>query len=266
MRYASLGSGSQGNSTVIASKQGLILVDCGFTVKETERRLARLGLSAAQLNAVVVTHEHSDHIKGVGPLARRFKMPVYMTSGTYHQSSVGKIPHLSLIEGYQAFDIEDMHIQPVAVPHDAREPSQFVIQANGKRLGILTDLGSVSEHVYQQYRDCDGLILEANHDPRMLASGPYPPSLKRRVGGQWGHLSNAQALQFLAEIYSDRLSHLVVAHISQKNNCVDLVQREFQVWQERINTVLLACQNEGFSWLDLEHREGQLPPLANQAS
>ncbi|BFM06428.1 MBL fold metallo-hydrolase [Halioxenophilus aromaticivorans] len=247
---------------MIASKQGLILVDCGFTVKETVRRMARLGLSPADLNAVIVTHEHGDHIKGVGPLARRYKMPVYMTAGTYHQSSVGNVPHLHLIEGYSAFTVEDMHIQPVAVPHDAREPSQFVISANSKRLGILTDLGSVSEHVYEQYHGCDALILEANHDPTMLANGPYPYSLKRRVGGQWGHLSNAQALQFLAEIYSDKLCQLVVAHISQKNNCFELVQREFQDWQQCIETVLFACQNEGFHWLDLNDQ----PVLSEQAS
>ena len=262
MKYASLGSGSQGNSTVIASDRGLILVDCGFTVKETERRMARLGLSPSQLNAVIVTHEHGDHIKGVGPLARRYKMPVYMTSGTYHQSSVGTIPHLHLIEGYQAFAVEDMEIRPVAVPHDAREPSQYVIRSNDKQLGILTDLGSVSEHVYEQYRGCHGLILEANHDPKLLANGPYPPSLKRRVGGPWGHLSNGQALQFLEEIYCDQLCHLVVAQISQKNNCFDLVKNEFQAWCERIETVLFACQDEGFSWLDLN----QPSLLTNQAS
>jgi len=251
VRYASLGSGSQGNSTVVASAAGIILVDCGFTVKETERRLARLGLSPSDLSAVIVTHEHSDHIKGIGPLVRRYQLPVYMTPGTFHQSSVGSIADLNLIAGYRPFQVADMLITPVAVPHDAREPSQFVIAANGVRLGLLTDLGSLSEHVVEQYRGCDALILEANHDPTMLANGPYPYSLKRRVAGQWGHLSNAQALQFLDEIYCQKLRQLVVAHISQKNNCLDLVRREFSLWHERIDSVLYACQNDGFHWQEI---------------
>lgn len=262
MKYASLGSGSKGNCTVIASEQAIALVDCGFTVKETERRLARLGLAPSDISALAVTHEHGDHIKGVGPFARRHKTPVYMTSGTYHQSSVGAIPNLCLIDGYQSFVVADMHFQPVAVPHDAREPSQFVITADSQKLGLLTDLGSVSEHVVSQYQGCDGLILEANHDPVMLANGPYPPSLKRRVAGAWGHLSNAQALHFLEEIYSAKLRHLVVAHISQKNNNLDLVKSAFDHWQERIETLRFACQNDGFTWLELADKVS----YADQAS
>lgn len=256
MKVASLGSGSRGNSTIIATDNGVIMIDCGFTIKETERRLARLGLSACDLTAVLVTHEHSDHIKGVGPFARRHKTPVYMTSGTFHQSSVGEIPELNLIVGYQAFSVADMQIQPVAVPHDAREPAQFVVSACDQKLGVLTDLGSLSDHVIEQYRDCSALILEANHDPIMLANGPYPISLKRRVAGQWGHLSNAQALYFLEEVYCAKLQHLVVAHISQKNNSLDLVKNEFAQWQERIANLLYACQDEGFHWLKLGAPQG----------
>ncbi len=257
MRYASLGSGSQGNATVVATAAGLILIDCGFTLKETEKRLARLGVSAKDLSAVLVTHEHADHIKGVGPLARKYKMPVYMTPGTYHQSNhqqnrLGDIPGLCFIDGYRPFSLADLTIIPVAVPHDAREPSQFVLESDNLRLGLLTDLGSVSEHVIEQYQHCHALILEANHDPEMLATGPYPPSLKRRVAGQWGHLSNGQALQFLEQVHHEQLNQLVVAHISQKNNCLDEVQARFLPWQERIDTILFACQSEGFDWLDVK--------------
>ena len=252
LKYASLGSGSQGNATVIASDESLVLIDCGFTLKETEKRLARLGHGVCDLTAVLVTHEHTDHIKGVGPLARKHKTPVYMTPGTFHHGAAGNIPNLCLIEGYQAFRINDLMVTPVAVPHDAREPSQFVFEANGLKLGILTDLGSVSNHVIDQYQQCHSLILEANHDPEMLANGPYPYSLKRRVGGQWGHLSNQQALNFLEAVHHQALQQLVIAHISQKNNCLELVQEYFMPWQDQINTVLFACQMAGFDWLDIK--------------
>ncbi|WP_317931141.1 MBL fold metallo-hydrolase [Halioxenophilus sp. WMMB6] len=251
MRYASLGSGSQGNATLIETDEVLILVDCGFTVKETTRRMERLGVSPGDLNAVLVTHEHGDHIKGVGPLARRFGIPVYMTPGTYHQASPGELPELRLIEGYQSFQVGDLQVTPVAVPHDAREPTQFVVATELYRLGILTDLGSLSEHVVNQYRDCHALLVEANHDPAMLATGPYPPSLKRRVAGQWGHLSNDQALQLLELLDAQRLQQLVIGHISQKNNCLDLVQRLFAPWTEKLPMVKFACQDEGFDWLEI---------------
>lgn len=263
MRYASLGSGSQGNATLIVSGDTRVLVDCGFTAKEAAKRLQRLGCSPESLSAVLVTHEHGDHIKGVGPLARKYNLPVYMTPGTYHQGKVGNLPQLNLIEGYRAFQINQITVQPVAVPHDAREPAQFVFRAQGLALGLLTDLGSLSEHVVEQYRCCHGLILEANHDPHLLAIGPYPPSLKQRVSGQWGHLSNAQALSFLEQIGGQHLKQLVVAHISQKNNCLDLVQREFAPWVERLPQVLFACQEQGFSWLDLSEC---IPEMCDQSA
>lgn len=254
-RFASLGSGSKGNGTLVqwecAAGTGTLLVDCGFSAKEAVSRLARLGIDAADLSAILVTHEHGDHIKGVAPLARRFKTPVYMTPGTLHSKNLGVLPDLNLIEGYQSFQLAGLRVDPVAVPHDAREPCQFVFQLDQRRLGVLTDLGNISSHVEESFRDCDALVMEANHDPMMLASGPYPPSLKRRVGGPWGHLSNQQAEAFLQRAELQRLQHLVVAHISLQNNSLERAQAVLSGVTEQIAKVSWACQDEGFDWLDI---------------
>lgn len=251
MKFASLGSGSRGNGTLVSWKDQLLLIDCGFTIKEVERRIERLERSVTEITAVLVTHEHADHLKGVPPLARKYNLPVYMTPGTFRSRDLGKLPFLHLIEGYQAFQLDDLEVLPVAVPHDAREPAQFVFKAAGKRLGILTDLGNISAHVENHFYDCDALLLEANHDPQMLASGPYPPSLKQRVGGPWGHLSNQQAAGFLARVNVERLRHLVVGHISQKNNSLELAKRVLAEVTANIPVVEYACQDEGFGWISL---------------
>ena len=252
MRYASLGSGSKGNGTLVHYGDQLLLIDCGFTIKEVERRLAKLGYQASDITGILVTHEHADHLKGVPPLARKYQLPVYMTPGTFRSKSMGELPQLHLLEGYQAFDLGDIRVEPVAVPHDAREPAQFVFTAGNKRLGILTDLGSISAHVEARFNDCDALVLEANYDPMMLAQGPYPPSLKQRVGSPWGHLSNQQTAGFLERVNKERLKQLVVAHLSQKNNCVDIVQQVLAEVTQGIRQVVYACQDEGFDWLQVE--------------
>lgn len=251
LAFSSLGSGSKGNGTLVRGGDTLVLVDCGFTLKETERRLQRLGVAPEQLDAVLVTHEHGDHINGVGPLTRKYKTPLYLTAGTLRSKSIGAIPTLELIKQYQPFTLKSLHITPVAVPHDATEPAQYIIQYQDKRLGILTDLGNISPHVEMHYQACDALILEANHDPMMLASGAYPPSLKQRVGGAWGHLSNQQAARFLESVDRQRLEHLVVAHISRQNNSLELAKQAFSQVQQPIDNVVYACQDEGFDWLNL---------------
>jgi len=230
---------------------GTLLVDCGFTVKETEVRLERLGKSARDLSAILVTHEHSDHIKGVPALARRYSIPVFMTPGTYRSRDLGDLPALNLIHSYSPFELDGIRVNPVAVPHDAREPSQFVFEFAGLRLGILTDLGSITPHVEAAYQTCDAMVLEANHDPIMLASGPYPPSLKQRVGGQWGHLSNQQTAGFLCRIDTQQLQHLVVAHISQKNNSLEMVREALEPVTQAVRQVTYACQDQGFDWLEV---------------
>lgn len=219
LRFASLGSGSRGNATLIEADGTAILVDCGFPAREFVARCERLGFDPGRLSAILVTHEHGDHTRGVGAVARRFGVPVWMTHGTWRAADFGAIASLNLIGGHAGgFRIGALEVTPVPVPHDAREPVQFVFQHGGIRLGVLTDLGSITRRVVDTFDGVDALVLECNHDPEMLARGPYPPSLQARVGGHYGHLNNGQAADFLRHIDHRRLRHLVAAHLSEKNN------------------------------------------------
>jgi len=250
-RFASLGSGSRGNATLINWAERYLLLDCGFSAREAEQRLARFGLCPKDMSAILVTHEHTDHIKGVAALARRHQLPVYMTPGTFYSRDLGQLPDLRLIEGYAPFELDGLSVTPVAVPHDAREPTQFVFEHRGRRLGILTDLGSITPQVETSYQCLDAMVLEANHDPTMLAYGPYPASLKQRVGGLWGHLSNQQAAGLLQRLDCARLQHLVVAHISQQNNSLELTQAALAPVTIGVKNITYACQNQGFDWLSV---------------
>lgn len=253
MRFASLGSGSKGNATLIEANQTCLMLDCGFTLKETEIRLERLGKTGHDLDAILVTHEHSDHLKGVGALARKYKKPVYLTAGTYHQGRLGNLPLTQWVNCHQSFVIKDIRVQPVPVPHDAREPCQYVFAHAGRKLGVLTDLGSLTPHVEAHYTDLDALVLEFNHDLQMLQEGPYPYQLKQRILSNYGHLSNAQAAQLLVRISCDKLQHLVLSHISQQNNSKDRVYAAVtELLKQKIrcgeNGFAVACQDEGFGW------------------
>jgi phosphoribosyl 1,2-cyclic phosphodiesterase len=251
LAFASLGSGSKGNATLVRAGDDCLLIDCGFSLRETERRLSILGCQGLDIVAILVTHEHSDHLRGVMPLARKYRIPVYMTAGTALES--GSDHHsIRPISAHQAFSVAGMDIMPVSVPHDAREPVQFCITHGGKKLGVLTDLGSISGNVVSHYGDCDGLLVEANHDTEMLANGPYPLFLKRRVAGDWGHLNNGQTASLLSLVERRKIQTLVLAHISQKNNRVTLVEKEISSWIGDIGKTVYACQNEGFPWQFIE--------------
>lgn len=248
IRLASLGSGSKGNGTLVESGDTCVLVDCGFSVRDTERRLARLGRTGNDLAAILVTHEHSDHGRGVLPLARKYRIPVILTAGTARALNSDGAAEVRIIDTRNAFAVGGLAVTPVAVPHDAREPVQFVFARGGRRVGVLTDLGCITPHVVASFSGCDGLLLEANHDPEMLARGPYPPALKRRVGGDWGHLSNRQCAELLARIERRCLQLVVLGHISQHNNTVALVEEAVSPYREELHDVHYACQSEGFDW------------------
>lgn len=254
MRFASLGSGSKGNATLVVCGDTALLIDCGFTLKETERRLARLGWSPNQLSAILVTHEHGDHLRGVMPLAKKYQLEVYMTAGTGRQIQRGR-EHIRQINAGSGFRLGAIDALPVAVPHDAREPVQYVLKDGELTLGILTDLGSVTPHVVEQYRHCDGLLLEANHDTLMLRSGPYPYRLQQRVGGNWGHLNNHQALGLLQQLDLQRMQHLVLAHISQQNNTLAAVRGMMAEVETVVPATSYACQDEGFDWIELQPKQ-----------
>lgn len=252
-RFASLGSGSRGNATLVQSDSTTLLIDCGFAAREIAARCAKLGVEPGAIDALLVTHEHGDHMRGVGATARRFDLPVWMSHGTWHAADFGKLSQLHRFSCHdQAFSIGDIEISPVAVPHDAREPTQFIFRQSDYSFGMLTDLGSLTPHITQVYADLDALLLECNHDLQMLANGPYPPSLQARVGGKYGHLNNQQAAAFLGEIDFRRLRHLVVAHLSEKNNHPDLALAALKEVDACISQSLsLLGQDEGSDWFHL---------------
>ncbi len=253
MRFASLGSGSRGNATLVEAGATRLLLDCGFAGREAERRLQRLGVAPDSLDAILVTHEHQDHIRGAGVLARRYRIPVYISHGTLRSGRLGEVPDLHLIRGQQAaFPIGGIQVTPYPVPHDAREPVQFVFQFSRRRLGVLTDTGMITPHILQVLEACSGLLLECNHDPGMLASGPYPRYLQARVGGRLGHLNNGQAAALLARLDHTGLEHLVAAHLSEKNNTPALARSALAEAVPYIGDRLtLASQEEGSEWVEL---------------
>ncbi|WNO09810.1 MBL fold metallo-hydrolase [Teredinibacter sp. KSP-S5-2] len=252
MKLASLGSGSSGNATLIASAKTTVIVDCGFGLKDTEQRLARMGVNPLEVHALLVTHEHSDHAKGVGPFARKYKLPVFMTEGTWLSRDMGRIPSLHKIRDGEAFTVGDLSITPVAVPHDAREPVQYTFCCGEKKCGVITDLGSVTPHVVEAFSGCHGLLVEANHDLDMLARGPYPPSLKARVASHWGHLNNIQTANLLGQLLCPELQTVVIGHISQKNNSIECAKLALKEVTDQIEQVYYANQDEGIAWVVLE--------------
>lgn len=256
MEFASIGSGSEGNGTLIRNgSNGCLLLDCGFSAKEAISRMANMNIVADDLAAILVTHEHSDHIKGVARLANKARVPVYTTWGSWVEKLQGVLDDalLNLITPHQDFVVGGMSVQPVPVPHDANEPCQFLFNARGRKLGVLTDVGSVTPHMLAMYQDCDSLMLECNHDLKMLADGPYPPSLKRRVAGHLGHLNNQQAAEMLGQLNVGKLQNVVVTHISKKNNHPDLaVQALMQVEKCPENIIRIAQQKTGFNWLPVQ--------------
>ena len=255
MRFACLGSGSEGNGLIVESGTTRVLLDCGFSIRETLFRLDRLGLAPHDLSAIVVTHEHSDHIAGVTRLANKYQLPVYLSHGSCHfLRTLDQTPHtVTIIDSHTAFAIGDLWVEPFPVPHDAREPIQFVFGDGVCRLGVLTDTGMITPHIVQILSGCDGLMLECNHDREMLANGPYPPGLKQRVGGRYGHLDNAAAAALLREIDTTRLRHVIAAHLSQKNNSPQLARSALaEALCCAPDWIDIADQALGFNWRSLD--------------
>ena len=254
MRFALLGSGSKGNATLIEHGHTRLLVDCGFSVRELEKRMLRMGVEPGTLSAILVTHEHNDHIGGVGALARKYRLPVWLTAGTQKAAGerLGELPRRNVLNCHSDLVVDDLQVTPFPVPHDAREPCQFVFSDGDKRLGLLTDTGRSTQHIEQQLTGCDALILESNHDNEMLRNGPYPPRLQARVGGELGHLSNVQAANILRQLDCSALQHLVAAHLSEKNNLPELATTALsEALGCEPEWIALADQELGLDWREI---------------
>ena len=254
MRFASLGSGSEGNALLISATSGTtsthLMLDCGFVMRETERRLARLDIDPASLAGILVTHEHSDHVGGVFRLARRYGLPVWTSHGTWDAvRAAAQGVDVRICRDGESFAVGDLDITPYTVPHDAREPLQYVATDGDKKLGVLTDIGQSTPHVIAALAACDALLLEFNHDSDMLARSAYPASLKSRIAGPLGHLSNAHAAALLGALDRSRLKKLVAAHLSKKNNTPSLVSEAIEAVVGTEIDIEIACQEQGFDWI-----------------
>jgi len=251
MRFASLGSGSDGNGLLVENGATRLLVDCGFSLDDTIARLARLGIEATTINAILITHEHEDHAGGAARLARRFGLPVWLTNGTLQAvaAEFSGVADIRLFDCRQPFAVGGIEVTPFTVPHDAREPAQFVFGDGAVRIGLLTDAGSITTHMRAVLGGLDALVLECNHDLDMLWNGSYPPALKQRIAGRFGHLDNAAAAQLVADVDCSRLQHLVAAHLSRHNNTPELAIAALAgaLGCER-HWIGVADQCNGFSW------------------
>ena len=256
LRFASLASGSRGNCLAVEADETCVLIDCGLNLTDTERRLARLGLEPADIDGLLITHEHGDHAHGVFDFAAAHRVTVYLTHGTLAAlKAEGKVLDgvaLCIVNGRQSFFVDGMQLLPFTVPHDAREPVQFVLSDGARKLGVLTDIGAPTAHVAQMLSGLDALVLECNYDCDMLWAGSYPKWLKQGIAGPFGHLDNEDSARLLAALDCSRLKHLIGAHLSQQNNRPALARSALaralkcdEAW------IGLATQDDGFGWRDL---------------
>ena len=257
LRFASLASGSDGNALVVEVRDlasvTRLLVDCGLNLRATERRLARLGLEPSAIRGILVTHEHGDHAGRVFDFAAAHGVTVHLTYGSLVAlEAEGKVidgVRLSILTSREPLAVEGVEVRPFTVPHDAREPVQFVLSDGAARLGVLTDIGIGTPHVVEMLSGLDALVLECNYDRDLLWNGGYPRWLKERIAGPFGHLDNEDSARLLAALDRSRLKHVVAAHLSQQNNKPELARRALagamgceETW------VGLATQNDGFGW------------------
>jgi len=239
-----LASGSKGNSIYISDGHTSILLDVGLSGVEIERRLKIAGYCPNCINAILVSHEHSDHIKGVGILSRRYKIPVYMSRETQKVSQhiVGNLPETISFQCGNTFRINTLTVRPFSLSHDAADPAGFIFSNGDIKIGIATDLGIATSMVKSHLKDCNALILEANHDPEMLINGPYPWPLKQRVRGKTGHLSNNDSGVLLKELLHEKLTHVILAHLSETNNTPEKALSEVGLALQQARTKLFVAE------------------------
>ena len=256
LRFRSLASGSSGNATLIEASDGLhrtrVLVDCGLGLRQLMARLAVEGIGPADLHGIFITHEHGDHIGCAPMLVARYGVPLWTSAGTAQYAAfAGLESALNLVRDGQLFAIGGIQFHPFTVPHDAREPLQLRCTDGDRVLGLMTDIGHVTGHALTALAGCHALVLESNHDVELLAQSRYPDFLKRRVGGQHGHLSNVQAAAALGALRHDRLNTVVAAHLSERNNRPDLVSRAFAAVLGCGEADVLLAERRGRGWLDV---------------
>lgn len=254
MRFACLGSGSKGNAWLVQAAGAAVMLDCGFSLRETVRRLDRLGQPPEAIDAVLLTHEHSDHMRGVAAFSRHYGVEVRLTHGCLAMlSAMGELPARAVvIDSHADFALGGLRIRSYTVPHDAREPVQYVVSEGVRRFGLLTDAGHVTGHMEEMLHGCQALAVECNHDTDMLMRGRYPAALKRRILGRYGHLDNGAAADLLARVRHPDLQHVVAAHLSEENNTPELARASLAAaLDSSADRIDVAGQESGLEWREI---------------
>jgi phosphoribosyl 1,2-cyclic phosphodiesterase len=237
----SLNSGSNGNCYYVGNEKEAVLVDAGISCREIEKRMKRLGLHMEKIRAVFVSHEHTDHIKGIPVLSKKYNLPVYITPGTLQ---FGRLYlEKTLIRSFHSYvpvSLGDLSITAFPKLHDAADPFSFIIQCGGINVGVFTDIGRPCEHVIRNFRQCHAAFLESNYDEEMLENGGYPYHLKQRIKGGQGHLSNKQALELFTSHKPGFMTHLILSHLSKNNNCPKLVGELFHQHSAGVKTIVAS--------------------------
>ncbi len=257
MRFSVLASGSRGNVCYIETEKAGILVDAGLSCREMLRRLGMIKFEAKRFDALVITHEHNDHIKGAGAIARKLNVPLILNSSTLERGReiLGRIPEHIIIQTGRSIRINDMVVETFTKCHDAADPIGIIVSSNGTRLGIVTDLGRSTRLIADRLKKCDAVLIEFNHDVEMLEQGPYPLNLKKRIRGAEGHRSNDQACDLLREIAHPEMKQVILAHISEKNNLPDVALNAARKTLNEIGMgdipVYIGCQDDPCPIMDI---------------
>jgi phosphoribosyl 1,2-cyclic phosphodiesterase len=249
IKLSVLASGSRGNSIYFATERVRLLIDAGLSARETKRRLTTMGVNPRDLHGIIVTHEHLDHVRGLGSLARRYKLPVYLNQLTHAHlpETVGTLGEKVDFATGSSFSVGDITIHPFAISHDAADPVGFVLRNGSVKVGVCTDLGAATNLVHRHLENCSILVLEANHDVEMLKKGPYPWPVKQRIRSRFGHLSNEQSVKVISQVFSEDLQEVIFAHMSETNNSSEMVLQTFANMlpchmRDRLR-ITLACQH-----------------------
>jgi phosphoribosyl 1,2-cyclic phosphodiesterase len=262
---ASLNSGSNGNCYYVGNEDEAVLIDAGISCRETEKRLKRLELDINKVKAIFITHEHADHIHGVRVLVKKYRIPVYITARTLHQSHIFISPHLiNSFDAYKPVVIGNLAITGFPKLHDAIDPHSFVVSCGNVRVGVFTDIGTVCPHVIHNFRNCHAVFLESNYDVEMLDKGPYSYALKNRIRGGKGHISNAEALRLFAEHKPPFMTHLLLSHLSHDNNDPVLVERIFSNIAGNSTQIIVASRFEETPVFHISSSVDLVPPMLSE--
>jgi phosphoribosyl 1,2-cyclic phosphodiesterase len=254
MQFCSLGSGSGGNSFVVKNNKTILLVDCGFGLKDTVKRLEKYSIDPKKITSILITHEHEDHTKGVFSFANKFQTPVFLSYGTFLMSKKRLNDSYNIeykiIKDFNTFQINDIKVTPIPVPHDAREPFQFKFESEDDSLAIITDLGITTEYLAQKLNKIKSLVIEFNHDKKMLKKSNYPDSLKKRINSRFGHLDNEESIRLIKKINHEGLKWIAAAHLSDRNNSPEIVNKLIcKIAKSDLVKVKIIDQDNGLDWI-----------------